>query len=309
MVGHIWAVLRAAGFSGGSVLDLGCGAGGFLRHAPADLSIAYTGVEVDPISAQIARALHPEANIITGDLTKVSLPHKRFDACVGNLPFSGARVWDGAIGFHGPLHEYFVARAVTAVRHGGYVVVVTSRHELDAAGGLSASIRRHADLIAAVRLPAGYFRDAGTDVVADVLILRVRDGDGDTHGWHPSDHEARTALAGTVGPGYSREWVSGFWDRHPELVAGSMRLTGFARQPLAVDADNPAPRSRRRSPPWRRCWCPTATVTRRRPTWPISGSPMTKAVNGALCMSSTGRWSASVTELTVVPRPVPNCEP
>lgn len=239
LVGHIWAVLQAAGFAGGSVLDLGCGAGGFLRHAPADLSIAYTGVEVDPISAQIARALHPEANIITGDLTKVSLPHKRFDACVGNVPFSGARVWDGANGFHGPLHEYFVARAVTAVRHGGYVVVVTSRHELDAAGGLSASIRRHADLIAAVRLPSGYFRDAGTDVVADVLILRVRDGDGDTHGWHPSDHQARTALAGTVGPGYSREWVSGFWDRHPELVAGSMRLTGFARQPLAVDADNP----------------------------------------------------------------------
>lgn len=240
LVGHIWGVLRAAGFTGGSVLDLGCGAGAFLRHAPADVPITFTGVEVDPISAQIARALHPGANIITGDLLKVSLPHKRFDACVGNVPFSGSRVYDGATGFHGPLHEYFVARAVSAVRPGGYVVVVTSRHQLDGHGGLPTGIRRHADLIAAVRLPSGYFRDVGTDVVADVLILRVRDGDDDVQGWQPGDRESRTTLAGMVGQRYARESVSGFWDLHPELVAGSMRLTGFDRQPLAVDADNPA---------------------------------------------------------------------
>ena len=176
LVGHIWGVLRAAGFTGGSVLDLGCGSGRFLTHAPADLPVVLTGVEADPISAQIARTLHPGANIITGDLQAVSLPHKRFDAAVGNVPFSAARVHDGATGFYGPLHEYFVARAVSAVRPGGYVVVVTSRHELDAVHGLSPVIGRHADLVAAVRLPSGYFRESGTDVVADVLVLRVRVG-------------------------------------------------------------------------------------------------------------------------------------
>ncbi|MGV7852312.1 methyltransferase domain-containing protein, partial [Mycobacterium kansasii] len=50
LIGHIYEVLRAAGFTGGTVLDLGCGSGRFLRHAPADMAIAYTGVEVDPIS-------------------------------------------------------------------------------------------------------------------------------------------------------------------------------------------------------------------------------------------------------------------
>lgn len=240
LVGHIWGVLRSAGFVGGSVLDLGAGSGAFLRHAPADLPISYTGVEVDPTSAQIARALHLGANIITGDLLKVSLPHRRFDACVGNVPFSGSHVYDGATGFGGPLHEYFVARAVKAVRPGGYVVVVTSRHQLDAHGGLSSSIRRDADLIAAVRLPSGYFRDAGTDVVADVLILRVRDGDDVGHGWQPGERDSRTTLAEMVGQRYARESVSGFWELHPELVAGTMRLTGFDRSPLAVDAENPA---------------------------------------------------------------------
>jgi SAM-dependent methyltransferase len=240
LVAHIWNVLRTAGFTGGSVLDLGCGAGAFFRHAPADLDVKATGVEGDPMSAQIARLLHPEANIITGELQKVSLPHKRFDAAVGNVPFSAARVHDGAMGFYGPLHEYFVARAVSAVRPGGYVVVVTSRHELDAAHGLASSIAKHADLMAAVRLPSGYFRQAGTEVVADVLVLRVRDGEGDQHSWQPpGSGVGRTVVEATVRSRYCREWVSAFWELHPELVAGAMVLTGFDRSPLAVHAADP----------------------------------------------------------------------
>ncbi len=241
LVEHIWGVLRAAGFAGGSVLDLGCGAGAFLRYAPADLPVVLTGVEADPISASVARVLHPGATIVTGELQRVSLPHRRFDAAVGNVPFSAARVHDSAAGFYGPLHEYFVARAVTAVRPGGYVVVVTSRHELDATHGLASSIEKHADLIAAVRLPSGYFRSSGTDVIADVLILRVRDDESAVQGWHrPLDGPAREAVEGVVGGRHAREWVSSFWGDHPELVAGTMRVTGYDRNPLAVDAGDPA---------------------------------------------------------------------
>lgn len=240
LVTHIWGVLCAAGFTGGSVLDLGCGSGAFLKHAPTDLPIRLTGVEADPISAQIARLLHPGATIITGDLQKVSLPHKRFDAAVGNVPFSAARVHDSAIGFYGPLHQYFVTRAVAAVRPGGYVVVVTSRHELDA-HGLSTTIAEQAELIAAVRLPSGYFRQSGTDVVADVLILRVRDGDNDVHGWQqPRSGSTRVAVESTVRGRYCREWVSAFWELHPELVAGEMKVTGFDRSPLAVRGADPS---------------------------------------------------------------------
>lgn len=240
LVDQIWGVLRAAGFSGGSVLDLGCGAGAFLQHAPTDLPIAFTGMDADPFSAQVARALHPGATIIAGELQKISLPRNKFDAAVGNLPFSAAQVHDSASGFYGPLHEYFVHRAVRAVRPGGYVVVVTSRHAMDAARGLSSAITEHADLIAAVRLPSGYFAQSGTSVVADVLVLRVRDYAEQPREWSGAGEGGQSAISDVVDGRACSEWVSSFWTMHPELVAGEMRLTGFDRLPLAVRADDPA---------------------------------------------------------------------
>lgn len=238
LVAHVYDLLRAAGFAGGSVLDLGCGAGAFLRQAPPDLVSSMTGVEVDPISARIAAALVPQANIIAGDLREVALQSGRYDAAVGNVPFSAARVHDGALDFWGPLHEYFVLRALAAVRPGGYAVLVTSRHTLDAGEGLAASVRDRADLIAAVRLPSGYFAASGTAVVADVLVLRVREDGATPGGWLPVRGAESTVMSATVNGRYCQERVSGIWAAHPEFVAGAMRLTGFDRLPLAVDAED-----------------------------------------------------------------------
>lgn len=238
LIEHIYRLLQHAGFQGGDVLDLGCGTARFLRHAPTDLPIAYTGVEADPVAARIAGVLHPDATILKDRLQRVSLPNNRFDAAVGNVPFSAANVSDAALPFYGPLHEYFLVRAARAVRPGGYVVMVTSRHTLDAAAGLSYSLRSHADLLAAIRLPAGYFSAEGTDVVADVLVLRVRDNDEPHRGWDP--REPSQYLIGTDARGRADSArISAFWAAHPELVAGTMRLTGFHQSPLTVEADDP----------------------------------------------------------------------
>lgn len=240
LIGHIYDLLRAAGFGGGSVLDLGCGSGRFLQHAPADVDIDLTGVEADRLSARIAEVLYPQATIIRGQLQSVSLPHKVFDAAVGNVPFSSANVHDGAISFYGSLHEYFLLRAVMAVRPGGYVVLVSSRHSLDARDGLSATVRRHADLIGAVRLPSGYFGADGTDVVADVLVLRVRDSSEPQAGWDPGTGSATVPLTAGQANRYRVTPVSRYFHDHPRCVAGEMRATGFDRNPVEVVTKDPA---------------------------------------------------------------------
>jgi N12 class adenine-specific DNA methylase/SAM-dependent methyltransferase len=238
LIQHVYLLLQQAGFRGGDILDLGCGSGRFLRHAPDDLTIAYTGVEVDPVAARIAAVLHPAATIISDRLQQVSLPRNRFDAAVGNAPFSSANASDPAIAFYGPLHEYFLVRAARAVRPGGYVVMVASRHTMDAKAGLPHSLRSHADLVAAIRLPAGYFTAEGTDVVADVLVLRVREHDEPRQGW--DSHQPSQYLNSTDGRGRTASVrVSAFWSAHPELVAGTMRLTGFHQSPITVHSDAP----------------------------------------------------------------------
>lgn len=240
LIGHIYRLLMEAGFTGGPVLDLGCGSGRFLQHAPAALPITYTGVDADPIAAGIAAALHPQATIITEQLQRVTLPDNHFAAAVGNVPFGNDKVHDRALDYYGSLHGYFILRAVRAVRPGGYVIVATSRHTIDSKDGLPYSVTARADLMAAVRLPSGYF--PGTDVTSDVLVLRVRDDSEPPRGFdvRAAGVSWVTAPATATGAPASRVQVSAYWSQHPELVAGTMRATGFYQSPLAVDADNPA---------------------------------------------------------------------
>ncbi|MGV7852563.1 methyltransferase domain-containing protein, partial [Mycobacterium kansasii] len=90
--------------------------------------------------------------------------------------------------------------------------------------GLSGALRDAADLVAAVRLPSGYFGADGTDVVADVVVLRVPEHDGDRHGWSPH-RSATVELSDVVNGRHCRGWVSAFWQAYPQCVAGTLRLT------------------------------------------------------------------------------------
>ena len=252
---HLWQVLTSAGFTGGQVLDLGCGHGALMDAAPAGMPVDFTGVEVDPTSARIAAALHPSATIYTDRLQSRSLRDNHYDAVVANVPFSSVHVHDAAYEFHAPLHTYFLRRAVRAVRPGGYVVVITSRFVMDSGNSLR-ELSREANLVAALRLPTGTF--PGTDVVADVLVFQVR-GDGVPRaGW--CDSVNYEVIRSAYGIGSSRVAdrrdvvdvpviegatvdavrVNKYWAEHPGHVVGVMRTTGNRYNGLAVLADDPA---------------------------------------------------------------------
>jgi N12 class adenine-specific DNA methylase len=162
------------------VLEPGCGTGNFMAGIPDDVTANVSGVELDPISARIAAALNPEATILNADLADCTI-HPGFDLAIGNVPYSGDisldyRTTDGGTS-RLALHDYFIERSVDALRPGGVAMLLTSRYTLDKRSEtMRADLARKADLVGVVRLPSSTFtRQAGTEAVTDVLVLRKRE--------------------------------------------------------------------------------------------------------------------------------------
>lgn len=174
----VWQALRDAGFSGGRVLEPGCGSGTFIGLAPVEA--VMVGVENDPITAAVASALYPSAQIRAEGFESTRIPARSFAATVGNVPFGQFTVYDPA---HNPqrhsIHNHFILKSLDLTAPGGYVVVLTSRFTLDSVDRRARiAMAARADLLGAVRLPTGAFRRvAGTEVVTDLLVLRRRDQD------------------------------------------------------------------------------------------------------------------------------------
>ena len=179
VVRALWRAAQHLGFSGGRVLEPGMGTGLFFALLPEDLRGAcrLTGVEYDPVTARIARFVHPQARVRCEDYTRSQLAGG-FDVTIGNPPFADRIVradpTTANLGLR--LHDYFIARSIARLRPGGLALFVTSTGTMDKA---STAAREHiagmADLVGAVRLPEGSMRaTAGTDVVIDVLVFQRR---------------------------------------------------------------------------------------------------------------------------------------
>lgn len=168
----IWETLRDAGICDegtAEILEPGCGTGNFMRCVPIGMDVHVTGVEIDPVSAGLARVLCPDHMIVAADIAKCEIPEGSFDAAIGNVPYSDAIKIDGV-----PLHDYMIKRAVAAVRPGGIVAVLTSRYTMDKAREATReSLARECDLVGMARLPKETFESqAGTSALCDLVILR-----------------------------------------------------------------------------------------------------------------------------------------
>jgi N12 class adenine-specific DNA methylase len=174
-VSAIWDALVALGFDEGRVLEPGSGSGTFIGLAPPGAQVV--GVEWDPTTAAIAQALYPHATVLNESFADSRLAEGSFDAAVGNVPFGDVVLTDPR---HNPsrlsIHNHFIVKSLHLVRPGGMVALLTSRYTMDARNPAARrEISRHADLLGAIRLPAGaHRRAAGTDVVTDLLVLRRR---------------------------------------------------------------------------------------------------------------------------------------
>lgn len=180
VVKAMWDALRI-GPTPIQVLEPGCGTGNFMAGIPDDVAAHVSGVELDPISARIAAALNPDSTILNADLADCTIQQGSFDLAIGNVPYSGDisldyRTTDGGTS-RLPLHDYFIERSVDALRPGGVAMLLTSRYTLDKRSEtMRADLARKAELVGVVRLPSSTFaRQAGTEAVTDVLVLRRRE--------------------------------------------------------------------------------------------------------------------------------------
>ena len=219
IVEAMWSALQALGVTEGEVFEPGCGSGAFFDAAPPGISMV--GVEIDPITAGIAGALHPDHKVIRADLAAVDLGEARFAAAIGNVPFADFAPYD-RVGNpeRMSLHNYVIAKSIHLVRPGGVVALLTSRYTLDARSTTARQrFAREADLICALRFPEGTHRHhAGTDVVTDLVVFRRRDAATPPGGEQFIDTDL-TTVDGT------EQRISSYFAAHPDHVLGRMATT------------------------------------------------------------------------------------
>lgn len=216
LVRTVWDAVVALGFEAGTVLKPGCGSGAFIGFAPP--SARMVGVELDPTTAAMARALYPNAQILTESFANTRAPEASFDATVGNVPFGRIALHDPHFnGWGHSIHNHFLVKALALTRPGGIVALLTSRYTLDARN--PAARREFAelgDLIGAVRLPEGaHRRAAGTEVVTDLVLFRRR-SPGDPPRGADFEQVVRVELEGG-----SAE-LNRYFVEHPDHVLGEL---------------------------------------------------------------------------------------
>lgn len=225
----MYEALSNMGLESGNVLEPSCGVGNFMGLVPKSMEdLKMYGVELDSISGRIAKQLYQKNNISVQGFETAQYPDSFFDCVIGNVPFGSYKVADRKYDRHNfMIHDYFIAKSLDLVRPGGVVAVVTSSGTLDKQNpAVRQYIANSADLLGAIRLPDNAFRkNAGTDVVSDILFLQKRDC--------ASLEQPEWVQLDTTPEGYR---MNAYFVRHPEMVLGelSVESTQYGKQEVTV---------------------------------------------------------------------------
>ena len=212
----VYQALSQFGFEGGKVLEPSCGIGNFIAKMPetiSDNSVVH-GVEIDSISGRIAQKLYPKADIQVKGFEQTTFPDNSFDVVVGNIPFGDFGVNDKAYNkLNFKIHDYFAAKAIDKTKEGGIVAIVTSKFTMDKKNeDLRRYIAQRAELLGAVRLPAGTFKDAD-GITTDILFFHKKQS--------PTVDEPSWVHFGQTSDGVP---CNQYFVDHPEMVLGKMEF-------------------------------------------------------------------------------------
>ena len=211
----MYDALTQMGFESGNILEPSMGVGNFFGMLPQEMQDSRLyGVELDSITGRIAKQLYQKASVTIDGFEKTAYPNDFFDVVIGNVPFGNYSVVDKKYDrHHFQIHDYFLAKSIDQVRPGGVVAVITSSGTMDKQNASAREyLAERADLLGAIRLPNNAFRrNAGTDVVADILFLQKRES--------PGIANAEWTKLGKSAEGFT---INQYFAEHPEMVLGTL---------------------------------------------------------------------------------------
>jgi len=221
----MWQAAVGLGFAGGPVLEPGSGPGVFMATAPQGLDAQFTGVERDPVTAEVCTLLHPDATV--RPVAFEDFHTGGFSLAVGNVPFANITPYDPyANEAKLSLHNYFLAKSLQLLEPGGLLVALTSPWTMDASDSKARrELARWGRFLGAVRLPNGAFaKQSGTQVMTDVVLFQRREEPMPEAPSLPALHDEGWARVrpwpeGSVGEGPKlNEWFMA----RPHLVLGEL---------------------------------------------------------------------------------------
>lgn len=225
VVSAMYDALRRLGFSQGRVLEPALGLGHFIGLMPDEIHAhsRITGIEIDSVTARLAKLLYPDADIRHKPFEESVLPDSGYDVAIGNIPFGDYKPFDPRFkGWNFLIHDYFFAATLEKVRPGGLIMFITSKGTLDKHNtALREYVSQQADLVGAIRLPNDAFKkNANTEVTTDIVMLRKR-----LPGELPFGPAWKEVVEITNSSGETIP-VNEYFAAHPEMMLGEMRLEG-----------------------------------------------------------------------------------
>ena len=223
---EMWKLVRFLGFEGGNVIEPGVGRGVFISGIPTEIAAQtlVTGVELDPVTAKIAKALHPDHDIRNEGFEDTRIKPDTFALAIGNVPFADVKLNDREYNHERQysMHNHFILKSLALTQPGGLACILTSRYTMDSKDN-SARVAMNdlADLVCSVRLPENSFKkSADTEVVTDCLVFRRR-----APGEPPRSDAWLDSIRNPVGDKGGEAWFNRYYVEHKSHILGEHALT------------------------------------------------------------------------------------
>lgn len=220
IIKSVYTALENIGFTGGEILDPAMGTGNFFGNLPAEMAenSRLYGVELDNLTARIAKELYPEAKIQNRGFERTKFENGIFDVIVGNVPFGDFKPYDPEYGEY-LIHDYFFVKSIDKLKTGGIMALITSAGTMDK---YDDSFRRElsgkADFLGGVRLPEDAFRTAGTQTVTDILFFQKLEFE------HENDRNLDWVRSERVYGEASVFQENRYFRQNPEMVLGTPEI-------------------------------------------------------------------------------------